>query len=85
MPRSAAPATIAAASEEGDVFGFESCERCIEHFPARNDDDVEASHKQRAGHSIIIVGWDDELEVPVVDKDGKQVTRNGTDHPRGGL
>lgn len=40
-------------------------------FP--NDADVEESHKQRAGHSIVIVGWDDDLEVPIVDKDGKQI------------
>jgi hypothetical protein len=40
-------------------------------FP--NDEDIEESHKQRAGHSIVIVGWDDDLEVPIVDKDGKQV------------
>jgi hypothetical protein len=42
-----------------------------------NADDVTESLKQRAGHSIIIVGWDDDLEVPVVDKDGKQIERDG--------
>lgn len=40
---------------------------------APNADDVTESHKQRAGHSVLIVGWDDTLEVPIVDKDGKQV------------
>jgi hypothetical protein len=40
-------------------------------FP--NAKDVEESHKQRAGHSILIVGWDDDLEVPIVDAEGKQV------------
>ncbi len=38
-----------------------------------NDDDVTESHKQRAGHSILIVGWDDTVELPIVDKDGKPV------------
>lgn len=38
-----------------------------------NQDDVTASHQHRAGHSILLVGWDDTLEVPVVDKDGNQV------------
>lgn len=36
--------TIAAAGEEGDVFGFEICERCIEHFPARHDDDIDTAN-----------------------------------------
>ena len=44
---------------------------------APNDADVTESHKHRAGHSILIVGWDDALEVPIVDKDGKPVP--GTD------
>jgi hypothetical protein len=35
--------------------------------------DIEESHKQRAGHSILVVGWDDDLEVPIVDAEGKQV------------
>jgi C1A family cysteine protease len=39
-----------------------------------NDDDVTESHKQRAGHGILLVGWDDELEVPIRDKDGNTVT-----------
>jgi len=39
-----------------------------------NDDDkADSKDDRRAGHSILIVGWDDELEVPVVDKDGNEV------------
>jgi subtilisin-like proprotein convertase family protein len=40
-----------------------------------NADDKELSLKKRAGHSILLVGWDDDLEVPVMDKDGKQVLK----------
>ena len=42
-----------------------------------NAKDVEESHKQRAGHSILIVGWDDDLAVPIVDAEGKQVMGEG--------
>jgi len=38
-----------------------------------NADDVRESHKQRAGHGILIVGWDDSVEFPAIDKDGKPV------------
>jgi hypothetical protein len=38
-----------------------------------NARDVEESHKQRAGHSILLVGWDEDLEVPIVDEHGAQV------------
>ncbi len=38
-----------------------------------NDEDVEASHKQRAGHAIHVLGWDDELEVQKRDKDGNGI------------
>jgi len=38
-----------------------------------NDEDIDASHKQRAGHAVIIVGWDNEMEVPRRDKDGNVV------------
>ena len=38
-----------------------------------NADDVTESHKQRAGHGILIVGWDDSLEFPAVDKTGAPV------------
>ena len=52
-------------------------------FP--NAKDVETSKEKPAGHSILIVGWDDELEVPTVDEtgavvkdaDGKPVTEKG--------
>ncbi len=40
---------------------------------APNAKDIEESHKQRAGHSIVIIGWDDDLEVPIVDAEGKQI------------
>jgi hypothetical protein len=40
---------------------------------APNAKDIEESHKQRAGHSIVIIGWDDDLEVPMVDAEGKPV------------
>ena len=48
-----------------------SCTEGIVRYP--NDDDVTESHKQRAGHGILIVGWDDDLEFQAVDKDGKPV------------
>jgi subtilisin-like proprotein convertase family protein len=38
-----------------------------------NAEDQESSEKKPAGHSILLVGWDDDLEVPILDKDGKQV------------
>ena len=38
-----------------------------------NDVDQEKSLEKRAGHSILIVGWDDDLEVPIVDENGEQV------------
>jgi C1A family cysteine protease len=43
-----------------------------------SDKDVEESHKQRAGHSILLVGWDDTLEVQKVNPDGSlKVLANG--------
>ena len=36
-----------------------------------NATDVTESHKQKAGHGILIVGWDDDMEVQAVDKDDK--------------
>ncbi len=36
-----------------------------------NEVDKEKSLEKRAGHSILIVGWDDELEVPMVDENGQ--------------
>jgi C1A family cysteine protease len=38
-----------------------------------NDKDVSESHKQRAGHGILIVGWDDDLEFPQRDENGNVV------------
>lgn len=40
---------------------------------APNADDVTESRKAEAGHEILLVGWDDALSVPKVDKAGKQV------------
>jgi C1A family cysteine protease len=36
-----------------------------------NETDITESHKERAGHGILIVGWDDNMEVQAIDKDGK--------------
>jgi C1A family cysteine protease len=36
-----------------------------------NEEDRRLSEESPAGHSILIVGWDDDLEVPVMDKEGK--------------
>ena len=38
-----------------------------------NDTDKRVSLEKRAGHSIVLVGWDDTLEVPIVDENGDQV------------
>lgn len=38
-----------------------------------NSKDEEVSLEKRAGHSILLVGWDDNLEVPVMDEEGNQV------------
>ena len=38
-----------------------------------NEADKEKSLEKRAGHSILIIGWDDDLEVPMVDEEGKSV------------
>jgi C1A family cysteine protease len=38
-------------------------------FPSAKD--IEESHKQRAGHSILLVGWDDDLEMALLDEEGK--------------
>ncbi|HXU73033.1 MAG TPA: C1 family peptidase [Polyangia bacterium] len=38
-----------------------------------NQEDIDASHLQRAGHGILIVGWDDSLQFPAIDKDGNVV------------
>ena len=36
-----------------------------------NDKDRELSLEKRAGHSILLVGWDDDLTVPLVDENGE--------------
>ncbi len=38
-----------------------------------NEEDKTKSLEKRAGHSILLVGWDDDLEVQTVDKDGNKV------------
>lgn len=38
-----------------------------------NQADEEKSLAKRAGHAILLVGWDDELEVPMVDGEGKVI------------
>ncbi len=43
----------------------------IVRFP--NAQDVIESHKEKAGHGILIVGWDDDLEVDNVGADGKPI------------
>jgi C1A family cysteine protease len=44
-----------------------------------NDKDKEISLENRAGHSIQLVGWDDNLEVPIVDENGEQLTDENGD------
>jgi subtilisin-like proprotein convertase family protein len=39
--------------------------------PYPNATDREESAKKRAGHAILLVGWDDELEVQTIDAEGK--------------
>jgi C1A family cysteine protease len=41
----------------------------IVRFP--NDTDVQKSHEDRAGHGILLVGWDDDLEFDEIGSDGK--------------
>lgn len=40
------------------------------YIVAPNDADVTDSELRRAGHSILLVGWDDDLEVQAVDENG---------------
>jgi hypothetical protein len=53
-------------------------DRGIVMFP--NDADIEESHKQRAGHAVVIVGWDSELEVPKRDRAG-EIVRDAEGNP----
>lgn len=45
-----------------------------------NDEDVEASHEQRAGHAVLIVGWDLDKEFPRRDADG-DIMRDADGNP----
>ncbi len=38
-----------------------------------NEEDFDYSLEHDAGHSVLLVGWDDNLEVPIVDKAGKRI------------
>ncbi len=38
-----------------------------------NDEDIEVSREAPAGHSILIIGWDQDMEVPRVDAEGNTV------------
>jgi hypothetical protein len=38
-----------------------------------NPTDVTESHKQRAGHAVLLVGWDLDKEIPIVDAEGNFV------------
>jgi C1A family cysteine protease len=38
-----------------------------------NEEDVRLSLEERAGHAVLLIGWDDEMEVPIRDKDGNTV------------
>jgi hypothetical protein len=45
-----------------------------------NDEDIEASHEQRAGHAVLIVGWDLEEEFPKRDAEG-EIVRDAAGNP----
>jgi hypothetical protein len=56
-------------AEGGHVIGFKAGERCIEHFPARHDDDVETvrnlvAPKQLAGEAFGAVSYHGRPEFP---------------------
>ena len=42
-------------------------------YPNDKDKEESRTEERSAGHSIYIVGWDDDLEVPVVDEEGEQI------------
>lgn len=44
-----------------------------------NADDERISLEKRAGHSILLVGWDDTLEVPMLDSAGEVITDENGD------
>lgn len=43
-------------------------------YPNAEDKEFSTSEDMRAGHSILILGWDDTLEVPMRDADGNVIT-----------
>jgi hypothetical protein len=45
-----------------------------------NDEDIVASHEQQAGHAVLIVGWDQEIEFPTRDADGNFITDENGDY-----
>ena len=55
--------------EESGVIGFECSERCIEHFPTRHDDNVEAANvlsppEELTGPSLCLVTFDGRAKFP---------------------
>ncbi len=42
-------------------------------YPNAKDQEVSTTEEKSAGHAIVILGWDDELEVPIVDEFGEPV------------
>lgn len=47
------------------------------NFPSQAD--IEDSQERPAGHAILLVGWDDELEVPMLDADGEPMLDDNGD------
>ncbi|MBT8495073.1 MAG: C1 family peptidase, partial [Deltaproteobacteria bacterium] len=42
-------------------------------YPNADDEEISTQEDKRAGHSILLIGWDDDLEIQKVDKDGNKV------------
>jgi hypothetical protein len=42
-------------------------------YPNAKDQEVSTTEELSAGHAIVIFGWDDDLEVPIVDENGQQI------------
>ncbi len=42
-------------------------------YPNAADEEASLEEDMQAGHSILLIGWDDDLEVQTVDKDGNKV------------
>jgi len=51
------------------------------YIVAPNAKDIETAKEKPAGHSILIVGWDDDLEVPMVDETGA-VIKDAAGNPK---